>query len=90
MEPVAKPSFANLFFHLFDPAKFDSRGASRFRWRHARTNVFRYQKFKVRMNFLVEVCVHTPWREKVSQKTSNFQIERHAQNLSTMFPKLGR
>ena len=60
MEPVAKPFFANLLFHLFDPSKFDLRGTPRFLRRHACTNVFRYQKFKVRMNFLVEVYVHTP------------------------------
>jgi hypothetical protein len=59
-EPVAKPLFANLFFHLFDTAKFDPRGTLRFARRHARTNVFRYQHFEVGVNLLVEVYLHTP------------------------------
>jgi hypothetical protein len=40
VEPIAKPFFANLFFHLFDSAQFDPRGTVRFVRRHARTNVF--------------------------------------------------
>ena len=43
------------FFHLFDTAKFDPRGAFGFLRRHTRANVFRYQKFEVGMNLLVKV-----------------------------------
>jgi hypothetical protein len=57
-EPIASPFLANLFFHLFDTAKFDSRGALRFVRRHARANVFRYQHFEVGMNLLVKVYLH--------------------------------
>jgi hypothetical protein len=49
-----------LLLDLLDSAKFDPRGALRFARRHARANVFRYQHFEVRMNLLVEVCLHTP------------------------------
>ncbi len=57
-EPVAKPFFANLFFHLFDPSKFDPRGTLCFLRRHACANVFFYQHFQVGMNLLVEVYIH--------------------------------
>jgi hypothetical protein len=60
MEPTANPFLANLFFHLFDTAELDPRGALRFVWWHARTNVFIYQQFEVGMNLLVEVSFHAP------------------------------
>jgi hypothetical protein len=58
-EPIANPFFANLFFHLFDTAKFDPRGTFRFLRRHARTNVLFYQHVEVGVNLLVEVQLHT-------------------------------
>jgi len=54
-EPVAKPFFANLFFHLFDPSKFDPHGPLCFLRRHACANVFIGQHFQVGINLLVEV-----------------------------------
>jgi hypothetical protein len=55
MEPIAYVYFANLFFHLFDAAEFDPRGALRFFSRHACAKVFLDQQFEVGTNFLVEI-----------------------------------
>src|SRR5262249_28932149 len=55
VQPVADPLIANLFFHLFDAAKFEPGGAlCFFRW-HAGTNVFVRQHLQVAMNLLSEV-----------------------------------
>ncbi len=79
MKPIANPRFANLFFHLFDATKFNTRGTSCFLGEHARTNVFLYQQFEVGMNLQVEVRLYTSGQEEVSQKTSRFHKERHAE-----------
>src|SRR5439155_17855029 len=84
-DPITNPCFANLFFHLFDAAKFDPRSPFCFLRRHPRTNVFLDQHFKMRMNLLVEVRLHTTRGEEISQKTSSFYKEWHAENLSTTF-----
>src|SRR5882724_4555827 len=89
-EPIAYPLLTNLFFHLFDAAEFDLRGALRFVRRHAGTNVFRYQHFEVGMNFMIEVCFDTARQEKISQQASSFLSERHIETLSMMFPRLAR
>jgi hypothetical protein len=39
VEPVAKALFANLFFYLFETARFDPRGTLRFPRRHAPSGV---------------------------------------------------
>jgi hypothetical protein len=62
---------------LLDAAEFDARGALRFARRHARASVFRYQRFEVGMNLLVEVYLHTTRKEEISQETSSFHQERH-------------
>jgi len=85
-EPIAYPFLANLFFHLFDAAEFDLRGALRFMQLHAGTNVFRYQHFEVGMNFMIEVCFDTAGQEKISPEASSFLKEWHNQWLSTTFP----
>ena len=72
MEPVAQPPFPNFLFHLFDAAKFDSRGPFRLLRRHARANVFCYQHFQVRVNFLVEVRLHTPIPKQIPHKLRAF------------------
>jgi len=59
VEPIAKPFFANLFLHLIAAAQFDSRGALGFLRGHACTNVFLHQHFKVGVNLLIEVYLHT-------------------------------
>src|SRR5207245_523822 len=67
VEPVAKPFFANLFFHLFDPSKFDSRGPLCFLRRHACANVFIGQHFQVGMNLLVEVYPHDEMKKDFAE-----------------------
>src|SRR5229473_7878017 len=39
------------------------------------------------MNLLVEVFLHTTREKEISQETSGFHKERHAELLSTMLPK---
>jgi hypothetical protein len=57
VQPIANPCFANLFFHLFDTSDLDPGSSFRFLRRHAGTNVFGYQQFKMGTNLLVEVHI---------------------------------
>jgi len=86
VEPIAKPFFPNLFFHLFDTAKFEPRGTLRIPGPHACSNVFLDPHFGVEMNLLVEICVHATSYEEISQETSDFDKERHAAHLATKLP----
>ncbi len=79
MEPVAQPPVPNFLFHLLDAAKFDSRGPFCLLRRYARANVFSYQHFQVRVNFLVEVRLHTPLPKQIPQQTSRFHKQRHTE-----------
>lgn len=71
-----------------DPAQRPGRRrALRFPRRHSRANVFRYQQFEVGVNLVVQVCLHAPREKEISQETSGFDKERHANHLNNRTTK---
>src|SRR5271170_2205074 len=77
MQPVADALFADLFFHLFEAAEFDARGALRFLWRHASADVLVDQQGEVGLDLLVEVSGCAMKTEKIAQEISGFHVKRH-------------
>src|ERR1700751_5642879 len=78
MKPVASLHFVNLLFQAINATHFDSRSASSFLRRHARSDVLFGEHVEMGAEFFIKIALHIPSKKDVSQETPYFDKERHS------------